>query len=135
MSTKIFVNLPVKDLQKTNTFFSGLGFQFNPHFSDDKATCMILNEEAFVMLLLQPFFQGFTDKPIADAHQVAQMLLAVSADTREKVDEMLTKAVALGATEIRGPIDHGFMYQRSFNDLDGHIWEVFWMDPNAVPHG
>lgn len=132
MATKIFVNLPVKNLQKTNDFFTRLGFSFNAQFSDEKATCMLINEDAYAMLLSEPFFQGFTQKTLADAHKTTEVMIALSADSRAGVDEMVNKAIAAGGSEAREPMDHGFMYTRSFNDPDGHIWEVFWMDPTAV---
>ena len=133
MASKIFVNLPVSDLQKTIAFFTRLGFTFNPNFTDDKATCMIISEEAFAMLLVRDYFQTFIDKPITDAHKSTEVLIALSLESRAQVDEMVEAAVAAGGTVTREAQDHGFMYQRSFNDLDGHIWEVFWMDENAVP--
>jgi hypothetical protein len=135
MASKIFLNLSVKDLQKTNAFFTALGFRFNPHFSDDKATCMLVNDEAFVMLLQENYFRGFTpsSKVVANAHQVTEVLIAISQESRADVDAMLQKAIAAGGTEAREAQDHDFMYSRAINDLDGHIWEIFWMDPNAVP--
>ena len=132
MATKIFVNLPVKNLQKTNDFFTRLGFSFNAQFSDDKATCMIINEDAYAMLLTEEFFRGFTSKPLADAHQSTEVLVALSAESRAGVDDMVNKALAAGGSEAREPKDHDFMYIRCFNDPDGHMWEVFWMDPAAV---
>lgn len=132
MATKIFVNLPVKDLQKSMNFFGSLGYKFNPQFTDEKAACMVISEDIYAMLLVEPFFQGFTPKTITDAHKSTEVLLALSADSRQAVDELVNKALAAGGTEVREPQDHGFMYARSFNDLDGHIWEVLWMDPNAI---
>ena len=133
MNTKIFINLPVKDLQKTITFFTKLGFSFNAQFTNEKATCMIINEEAYAMLLVEAFFKTFTPKTLADARQSTEVLLAFSTDSREKVDELFNTALEAGGSEVRATQDLGFMYSRSFNDLDGHIWEIFWMDPNAVP--
>jgi predicted lactoylglutathione lyase len=133
MNTKIFINLPVKDLQKTIAFFTKLGFTFNPQFTNEKATCMIINEEAYAMLLVEEFFKTFTPKALADARQSTEVLLAFSTDSREKVDEMINTALEAGGEEVRATQDLGFMYSRSFNDLDGHIWEIFWMDPNAAP--
>lgn len=133
MNTKIFINLPVKDLQKTIAFFTRLGFSFNAQFTNEKATCMIINEEAYAMLLVEAFFKTFTPKTLADARQSTEVLLAFSTDSREKVDEMMSTALEAGGSEVRATQDLGFMYSRSFNDLDGHIWEVFWMDPNAAP--
>ena len=136
MATKLFLNIPVKNIERTNAFFTTLGFQFNPAFSDEKATCMILSDDGYVMLLQEEFFKGFTPKPIADAHQTAQAIIGISADSREGVDALYDKAIAMGATESKEAYDYGFMYGHSFNDLDGHIWEVFWMDPQAPPpHG
>lgn len=133
MNTKIFINLPVKDLQKTIAFFTKLGFSFNAQFTNEKATCMIINEEAYAMLLVEAFFKTFTPKTLADARQSTEVLLAFSTDSREKVDELMNTALEAGGSEVRAAQDLGFMYSRSFNDLDGHIWEIFWMDPNAVP--
>lgn len=132
MATKIFVNLPVKDLQKSMGFFSKLGYSFNPQFTDEKAACMVISEDIYAMLLVEPFFQSFTPKPLSDAHKSTEVLIALSADSRAAVDDMLAKVLAAGGTEAREPQDMGFMYNRSFNDPDGHIWEIFWMDPNAV---
>lgn len=132
MATKIFVNLPVKDLQKSMDFFGKLGYSFNPQFTDEKAACMVISEDIYAMLLREAFFQGFTPKPIADAHKNTEVLIALSADSRAAVDDMLAKVLAAGGTEAREPQDMGFMYNRSFNDPDGHIWEIFWMDSNAV---
>jgi hypothetical protein len=132
MATKIFVNLPVKNLQQSIAFFTELGFTFNAQFTDEKATCMIINEDAFVMLLVREFFQGFTKKAISDATQATEVLIAISADSREGVDALVDKALTAGGGSVLDAQDHGFMYQRSFQDLDGHQWEVAWMDPSAV---
>lgn len=132
MATKIFVNLPVKDLSKSIAFFTHLGFSFNPQFTDEKATCMIINDDAYVMLLVESFFKTFTKKEITDAQKSAEAILALSADSREKVDEMADKALEAGGVASLAPQDHGFMYQRSFQDPDGHLWEVLWMDPGAI---
>lgn len=131
MSTSmIFPNLSVKDLEKTMNFFKQLGFSFNEKFTNDQAACLVMNEMAAVMLLKEPFFKSFTTKKLTDATQNTEMILAVSFESKAKVDELLTKALSLGATEGRKE-DLGFMYSRAFNDLDGHIWEFFWMDQNA----
>lgn len=130
MATKIFVNLAVSDLNKSVEFFTRLGFSFNPQFTDENATCMIVNDVAFVMLLVKPFFQSFTHKSLVDARQSSEVLTALSYDSKARVDELTSIALAAGATENRPPQDMGFMYSRSFSDLDGHIWEPFWMDPN-----
>jgi predicted lactoylglutathione lyase len=132
MSTKIFVNLPVKSLKKSVDFFTQLGFRFNPKFTDDTATCMIITDDIYAMLLIHDKFKDFTPKTIANAHASTEVLIALSFDNRTKVDELVNKAIAAGGTEARAPMDHGFMFTRSFNDPDGHIWEIFWMDPAAV---
>lgn len=132
MPTKIFVNLPVKDLERSKAFFSKLGYSFNPQFTDDNAACMVIGEDIYTMLLTEPFFKTFTKKDIADASKTTEVLVALSADSRSKVDEMLGKALAAGAREARASQEYDFMYGRSFEDLDGHIWEVFWMDPSAI---
>lgn len=132
MPMNIFVNLSVKDLPKTKEFFAGLGFKFNAQFTDDNAACMIVNDTAYYMLLTEPFFKGFIQKEIADTSKVAEAINAVSVDSREEVDQFADKALSLGAAKSSDAQDHGFMYSRSFQDLDGHLWEVFWMDPNQV---
>lgn len=128
MPSKIFVNLPVKDLDASKRFFGALGFGFDARFTDTTAACMVVSEEIFVMLLTEPKFKAFTPKPIADARKVTEVLLAVSLDSRAAVDDQVRKAVAAGGTTYAAPQDHGFMYQHGFQDLDGHIWEVFHMD-------
>jgi predicted lactoylglutathione lyase len=132
MSRMIFVNLPVQDLTKSADFFASLGFEFNEQFSDDNATCMVVNEQACVMLLVTPFFAGFTTKEVADAASGTEAIIAVSAGSREEVDALVDKALALGGGPAKEPHDQGFMYGRSFYDLDGHAWEVIWMDTGAV---
>ena len=132
MATQIFVNLPVKDLGKTKTFFAALGYTFNPQFTDDNAACMVISDTIFAMLLVEPFFKGFIDKELVDATKSTEVLIALSADSRADVDTLVNKAVAAGGTEPRGAQDHGFMYTRTFNDLDGHIWEIVWMNPEHV---
>ncbi len=132
MSTKIFVNLPVKDLERSVEFFTKLGFSFNPKFTDETATCMIISDDIYAMLLIHDKFREFTPKAIADAHSSTEVLTCLAYDNRSKVDELVNKAIAAGGTEARAPLDHGFMFTRSFNDLDGHIWEIFWMDPAAA---
>ncbi|MFZ0281366.1 MAG: VOC family protein [Bacteroidales bacterium] len=133
MEAKLFVNLPVRDLQKTKDFFSGLGFSYNPQFSDDKAACMIINGDSNVMLLTEDFFKSFTKKGIVNAHNCTEVLTSISAESRDRVNEIVNKAISLGATEARDPDDYGYMYTRSFNDPDGHIWEVAWMDLQSFP--
>ena len=133
MARQIFVNLPVKDVARTRAFFTALGFSFNPQFSDDKALCMVIADDIYAMLLSEPFFQGFTKKPVSDATKSTEVLVALSCGSVAEVDEMVARAVAAGG---RAPVerkDHGFMVQHGFEDPDGHQWEVFWMDPNAAP--
>ena len=132
MATQIFVNLPVKDLDKTKTFFAALGYTFNAQFTNESAACIIISDTIYVMFLVEPFFKGFIDKDIVDATKSTEVLIALSTDNRESVDDLVNKAVAAGGTETRPAQDHGFMYTRSFNDLDGHIWEIFWMNPDHV---
>lgn len=127
MSTQIFVNLPVNDLQASIAFFTRLGFTFNPQFTDDTATCMIVSDTIFVMLLTHDKFKTFTPKPISNAKTSTEVLLAISRDSREAVDTMVREAVAAGGTTYNQPQDHGFMYAHGFQDLDGHIWELLYM--------
>lgn len=129
---KIFVNLPVRDLQKSMTFFSRLGFQFNQQFTDDKAACMVVSQEAYVMLLMEPFFKTFTKQEVCDTSRQTEALLALSCDSRAEVDHMVKNAIAGGGRQAMSSTDHGFMYSSSFYDPDNHHWEVLWMDPNAV---
>jgi predicted lactoylglutathione lyase len=131
MPRQIFVNLPVKDLERSKAFFSALGYSFNPKFTDEKAACMIIGDNICTMLLTEPFFQTFISKRIADATQTTEVLIALNCDSRAEVDDMVAKAVKAGGKPAREPKDHGFMYEHAFEDLDGHIWELFWMDPNA----
>ncbi|HEY5535629.1 MAG TPA: VOC family protein [Ignavibacteria bacterium] len=132
MATKMFINLAVKDLKQTMDFFSKLGFLYNPQFTDDNAACMVINDDCSVMLLAEAFFKTFTKKELVDAHKSTEVLTAISADSKDKVNEILDKALAMGATEAREPQDLGFMYGRSFSDLDGHIWEIIWMDQSVM---
>jgi uncharacterized protein len=131
MATKIFVNLPIKDLNRTVDFFTKLGFSFNPQFTDENATCMIIDEDIFVMLLVEKFFKSFTRKEICDATKDAEVIIALSAESREKVDQMINRVINAGGRESREPQDHGWMYGRSFQDIDGHLWEVIYMDVSA----
>jgi predicted lactoylglutathione lyase len=135
MTTKIFVNLPVKDLARSMGFFEKLGFRFNPQFTDETAACMVISDDIYAMLLTHPKFKEFTSKEIVDATKATEVLTALSADSKAKVDELVDAGLAAGATAVRDPMDFGFMYARSFSDLDGHIWEVFWMDPSHVQQG
>jgi predicted lactoylglutathione lyase len=132
MKRELFVNLAVRDLPKSQAFFSKLGFEFNPRFSDDKAACMIINDTAYVMLLGEPFFKTFTRRELCDTSRQTEGLFAVSCASRAEVDATVEQAIAAGGTHAMAPQDHGFMYGRSFYDLDGHHWEVLWMDPNAT---
>jgi predicted lactoylglutathione lyase len=133
MPQHIYVNLPVKDLERTKTFFAALGFDFNPQFSNDKAACMVVSDSIYIMLLTEPFFAGFTDKPIADAHTSTEVLICLSRDSRAAVDELVAKAKAAGGAVRRAPQDLGFMYGHGFEDPDGHIWELSYMDMSAMP--
>jgi uncharacterized protein len=135
MDTKIFVNLPVSNLKKSIEFFTKLGFTFNPQFTDETATCMIIGEDIFVMLLTKEKFKTFTPKEIVDATKSTEVLVGLSAESRDRVDELVRQAVAAGGTTYNEPQDHGFMYGHGFQDLDGHIWEVFYMDPSAINQG
>ena len=135
MATKIFVNLPVEDLEKSKAFFAKLGYWFNPQFTDETAACMVITDDIYTMLLTKAKFKEFTRKAIADATQTTEVLTCLSVDSKTKVDEMLDAALEAGATEARDPMEYGFMYGRSFNDLDGHIWEIIWMDPQALQQG
>jgi predicted lactoylglutathione lyase len=132
MARKIFVNLPVANLQRSVEFFTKLGFKFNPQFTDEKATCMIISEEGYVMLLMEPFFQTFTTNKICETKTHTEALIALSCESRAEVDELVDKAVAAGGRHAMPAQDHGFMYGWSFYDLDGHHWELVWMDPKAV---
>ena len=130
---KLFVNIPVGDLQRSITFFEALGFQFNPHFTDATATCMLVGQDAYFMLLTRDRFAGFSKRPLGDPTAQTTAMFALSAGGRDEVDAMVRAAVAAGGRDAADPQDHGFMYGRSFYDLDGHHWEVFWMDPAAIP--
>jgi uncharacterized protein len=132
MSTKIFVNLPVKDLNKTIEFFTKLGFSFNPQFTDKNATCMIIGNHSFVMLLVERFFKTFTSKEICDTTKDTEVIVALSTESRGKVDEMINKVLEAGGKEAREPQDQGWMYGRSFEDIDGHLWEIIYMDESTV---
>ena len=135
MSKQIFVNLPVKDLKKSMDFFSKLGFTFNPQFTDENAACMIIGENIYVMLLVESFFSTFTNKKISDATKTTEVLIAIDTESKELVDDMVKKAVAAGGTIYKEPADHGWMYQHSFADLDGHQWEVLYADESQIPKG
>jgi len=131
MARQIYVNLPVRDLKRTQEFFTHLGFGFEPKFTDEKAACMIAGENIFVMLLAEPFFKTFTDKAVCDATRSTEVLVCLSCDSRAQVDDLVAKARASGGKIPRAPQDHGFMYGHAFEDLDGHIWELMYMQPQA----
>ena len=133
MAKQIFVNLPVKDLQKSTSFFTKLGFTFNSQFTDSNATCMVIGENIFAMLLVEPFFKTFIKKEIADATKTTEVLLALLVASRDDVNNTLKMALDAGAKEPREAQDHGWMYGRAFEDPDGHIWEVFYMDESQMP--
>ena len=132
MARQLFVNLPVRDLQKSIDFFTRLGFTFNAQFTDETGTCMILSDQAYVMLLVRDKFADFTRKQICDTTSHTEALLAVSCGSRAEVDDLVNRAVAAGGKHAVEPQDHGFMYGWSFYDLDGHHWEPMWMDPKAA---
>ncbi len=132
MATMIFVNLPVKDLNRSIEFFTKLGFTFNPQFTDETATCMVVSEDIFVMLLTHEKFKTFTPKEICDATKSNEVLVCLSSESRREVDEMVRKAVTAGGTTYNEPQDHGFMYAHGFQDLDDHIWELIYMEPSAL---
>lgn len=129
---KIFVNLSVSDLSRSRSFFEKLGFSFDAKFSDDKAACMVISEEAFVMLLTEAWFKTFTEREICDTATKTEALVALSCESRAEVDALVEAALANGGKPAMPAVDHGFMYGHSFYDPDGHHWEVLWMDPSAV---
>lgn len=132
MATKIFVNLPVKDLKRSIDFFTELGYTFDPQFSDETATCMVVSDDIFVMLLTRERFGEFAPNAVADAAKSTEVLVALSCDSREDVDQTIRKAVAAGGSTFSEPQDYGFMYGHSFQDPDGHVWEFFFMEPSAI---
>jgi uncharacterized protein len=137
MTTKnprqIYVNLAVRDLPRAIAFFRALDFEFNPQFTDENAACMILSDQASVMLLTESFFRRFTKRALSDPHQQTEALLAISCCSRAEVDQLVKSALAAGGSPAMDPQDHGFMYAWSFYDPDGHHWEVLWMDPQQMP--
>lgn len=133
MTKRIYVNLPVKDLEKSMKFFSELGFTFNKQFTDDKSTCMILGENIFAMLLKNEFFAGFSKREVPDTSKTSQVLIVLDAESREAVDEMVRKAVAAGGTIYSEPHDYGWYYFHCFADLDGHQWEFGYTDESKMP--
>ncbi|MEK5236295.1 VOC family protein [Paenibacillus sp. FSL L8-0470] len=128
---QLFVNLPVDNLQNSINFFTALGFEFNPQYTDENATCMIINGNTFAMLLVKEFFNTFTSKKIIDTSGQTEVILAISASSKTEVDELVQKALAAGGKPFNNPVDHGFMYNWSFQDIDGHLWEVMYMEENA----
>ena len=132
MSTKIFLNLPVKDLDKSMAFFKALGWSFNAQFTDETAASLVISDDIYAMLLTHKKFSEFTTKAIADTSKTAQILICISQDSKEDVHKLVDAAVKAGATEPRPMQDYGFMISRSFDDLDGHTWEVVYMDPAHV---
>jgi predicted lactoylglutathione lyase len=135
MATKIFVNLPVRDLRRSVGFFTKLGYKFNPQFTDETAACMIVSEDIFVMLLTREKFKEFTPMAICDATKSTEVLVCLSCESRDQVNDMVGKAVASGGTKYAESKDHGFVYQHGFQDLDGHIWELIYMEPSAIKQG
>jgi uncharacterized protein len=129
----IFVNLVSKDLKKSMAFFQALGFSFNPQFTNDSGACLMLGPNIFAMLLAEPFFQGFTIKPVADPTKSTEVLTAIGVESRQKVDEIVEGALKSGGSPNKPAQDHGWMYSRSFQDPDGHIWEVLFADPTKIP--
>lgn len=133
MATQVFVNFPVKDLEKSKAFFTRLGYTFNQQFTDEKAACMVISDTIYSMLVTEPMFKTFTDKTIADGHTTKEVIVCLSCESRAKVDETIQKAVAAGGTAWPvEPLDHGFMYYHGFLDLDGHHWEIMFMEPSHV---
>lgn len=132
MGTKIFVNLPVRDLDTSIEFFTALGFSFNPQFTDETAGCLVISEDIYAMLLTEPFFRTFTQKDVVDATKATEAILALGVESRERVDALVDRALATGGSPANDTMDQGFMYGRSFQDPDGHLWEVLYMDPMTV---
>jgi len=132
MAKQIFVNLPVKDLNKAKEFFSKLGFTFNEQFTDENSACLVIGENIFAMLLVEKFFLSFTKKEINNALESSEVIFAISVESREEVDEMINNVIKAGGIEPRESQDHGWMYGRSFQDIDGHLWKVFFMDETAM---
>ena len=132
MPPRIFVNLPVKSLDRSVAFFAHLGYDFDLTFTDDNATCMVVGDNIFVMLLVEPFFQTFTAKPVADAHRSTEVIVCIGVDSRAAVDSLVDRALAFGATASGETRDLGFMYQRGYQDLDGHLWQVLHLDPQTA---
>lgn len=129
----IFVNLPVSDVAKTKAFFLALGYEHNPHFSNELAVSIIIGPNIYAMMLSHEHYSQFIVKPIADATKMNELIISLAAETRDEVDELVARAIAAGGTVFKEPMDLGFMYQHAFYDLDGHQWEIVWMDPAAIP--
>ena len=134
MPRQIFVNLPIKNMEKSQAFFRALGFDFNPQFTNEQGACLVIEKDSiYAMLLVEPFFQTFIKKTIADAHKTTEVLVCISCASRAEVDAMVKSALGAGGKTHGTPQDHGFMYMHGFEDLDGHLWEVMWMNPDATP--
>ncbi len=134
MSRQIYVNLPIKNMERSKAFFGKLGFSFNPQFTNEQGACMVVADGSiYVMLLVESFFKTFTKKAVADTTRSTEVLVCLSCESRAEVDELVAKARAAGATVPNAPQDHGFMYGHGFEDLDGHIWELAYMDMAAAP--
>ena len=132
MATKVFINLPVMDLEKSTTFFKGLGYNFNPQFTDEKAACLVISDNIYAMLLTEKYFSTFTKKPVCDAKKSTEVLIALDAASKDEVKQIVARAEKLGATIYNEPADHGWMYQHSFADLDGHQWEFAYLDETQL---
>jgi predicted lactoylglutathione lyase len=132
METKIFVNLPVKNLEVTSTFFSKMGYKFDPQFSDEKAKCMIISDDIYVMLLVEPFFRSFTNKDIPDTAKTSGVILTLALNSKDEVDDLMRKCISAGGKDVSRGQETDFMYLKSFEDPDGHIWEIFHMDMAKV---
>jgi uncharacterized protein len=133
MISGIFVNLPVKDLDKTKSFWKDLGFGFNSQFTDENAACLVIGDNMYAMLLLEKFFKSFIKKEVADTSKVCEVITALSVESRAKVDKLVDHALKIGGKFYNDPSDHGWMYSKSFQDVDGHLWEVVYMEMNKLP--
>jgi predicted lactoylglutathione lyase len=133
MPKKVIINLPVKNLDKSKAFFSSLGLAINPQLTDENATCFVINDQTFVALLSEPHFKAITSKDVAEGSTAKEVLLAIGAETREEVDELVNNAVSAGGSELGEPQDHGWIYGRTFADLDGHQWNIFYMNASEMP--
>ena len=133
MKRQIYVNLPVRDMERSKAFFGALGFRFNPQFTNEQGACLVISDDIYAMLLAESFFRTFTNKPVADARQTTEVLVCLSCASRAEVDDLVRRAVAAGGSAPMPVQDHGFMYGHGFTDLDGHMWELAYMDPSATP--